>query len=1072
LSIQPPHYPDSVSSPRARKAGLAVWWWRVAIAAASIAIVAANVWLWNARSWTVAPPRASEVDESGARQALIERVGPQRTLEARLTGFAWGARPPVLRSESATSRRPSAVLAAAGLALQQTERGETAGADRVAGLAYLLVGEYERAVERLEESRQSMPAPSASVLSDLAAAYLERGRLHDRAADVAKGADWACRAVTVSDAPLAAWFNRALALEQLGLRDRAIAAWTDYLTRAAVVERTREASEPQWAEEARQRRRALEASRPTTIWLSERELLVSGAAFARDGEVARLGAAWPAGVREYVQDVLLPAWGQATLDGDAPAADVALNRARRLAAVTGGEENQRILTAMVDRVSHFARASSRAARTRLAGGLVAYGEGRRLYEANDVIRASASFTQATLGLNDLPALASWSRLHDAIGFYLTSDFAEMRRLLAQIVEEASAHGDFALRGRSQRLQGVTAARLGRFSDAFDLDLAAHGDYLRALDREEAAGMEAAIAEVAELSGRLGEAWRWQLRAIRHADVLTKVRRKAGVFAGTVWASTRQGYFSLASEFQLELVERSLHPADQADPVASVEALLLGARLLREAGRVDDARRQAAAGRSALARVPDPQYRARLDLELEIVDALLSDTADSLVRLTHAIERTNALGSDARAPELFLARSRFFTRERRFAEARRDLELGLNVVAEHRALQATRRMRVGVKDYRRELLAELIDVTAQLDPSGRLSWESAERYRAEEVYSSAPANDRPALALEAVMQSLSIDRDVVQFAETTTHVYRWHFRRDRRLRFDVLRFPPDEIASLTARWLRAVAAERNGDGYAVKLHAVLLGGLDLAGDPTRGRDLVVVPDGSLHRLPFAALRSGNSAGTLGSISTIQFALSSRLLNSGTRPRPRKMIAFASANAGGGPPLPSAVAEAEHVFEQYSAGRVHRGDESTWAAFESALNEADVVHVAAHASAGSEDRSPTLALSGQASGESAKPLNAEPRVRTVVLSACSTAAGLAFASEGPLSMTQDLLARGVSDVIGTLWPVDDDEARQFMILLHKELSLGSTPAIAVRATQLAFMKRGAPPRAWMPYVVYSR
>jgi hypothetical protein len=261
----PDSTPTSAAPPRTRSP---LWWWGTGLAlAASIAVIAAaNGMLWVGRTTPSRTTVADELEDGGARRTLIEQVGPHRTAEARLSGFSWGAVPSVLRSGNEVSRRPPEILAAAGRALEQTDQKETAGAQRVAGLAYLLLGDYERAIERLERARQSTPTPPASVLSDLAAAYLERGRLQGRAADLTKGAELAEQAVVRPDALPAAWFNRALALEQLGLRDRAMTAWKDYLARAVpgAPGAGPAAEESRWIDEARQRLRDLEATPPTT----------------------------------------------------------------------------------------------------------------------------------------------------------------------------------------------------------------------------------------------------------------------------------------------------------------------------------------------------------------------------------------------------------------------------------------------------------------------------------------------------------------------------------------------------------------------------------------------------------------------------------------------------------------------------------------------------------------------------------------------------------------------------------------------------------------------------------------
>jgi CHAT domain-containing protein len=51
------------------------------------------------------------------------------------------------------------------------------------------------------------------------------------------------------------------------------------------------------------------------------------------------------------------------------------------------------------------------------------------------------------------------------------------------------------------------------------------------------------------------------------------------------------------------------------------------------------------------------------------------------------------------------------------------------------------------------------------------------------------------------------------------------------------------------------------------------------------------------------------------------------------------------------------------------------------------------------------------------------------------------------------------------VATLWPIDDDAAAEFFPRLHHYLLGGLSPADAVRATQLEWIrKRNAPPGLW--------
>jgi CHAT domain-containing protein len=93
--------------------------------------------------------------------------------------------------------------------------------------------------------------------------------------------------------------------------------------------------------------------------------------------------------------------------------------------------------------------------------------------------------------------------------------------------------------------------------------------------------------------------------------------------------------------------------------------------------------------------------------------------------------------------------------------------------------------------------------------------------------------------------------------------------------------------------------------------------------------------------------------------------------------------------------------------------------------------------------------------------------------VVLSACDTAKGDVDYSEGVFGLARALRTAGARNVLVTLWPLDDQAARDFMVDFYKNW-LGqsrSDPARALRDTQLQWIKQDGRrnPRDWAPYVL---
>jgi CHAT domain-containing protein len=93
--------------------------------------------------------------------------------------------------------------------------------------------------------------------------------------------------------------------------------------------------------------------------------------------------------------------------------------------------------------------------------------------------------------------------------------------------------------------------------------------------------------------------------------------------------------------------------------------------------------------------------------------------------------------------------------------------------------------------------------------------------------------------------------------------------------------------------------------------------------------------------------------------------------------------------------------------------------------------------------------------------------------VVLSACDTAQGSVDYSEGVFGLARALRTAGARNVLVTLWPLDDGEARDFMADFYKNWTAQehSDPAGALRDTQRQWIRHAdrRNPRAWAPYVL---
>jgi CHAT domain-containing protein len=134
---------------------------------------------------------------------------------------------------------------------------------------------------------------------------------------------------------------------------------------------------------------------------------------------------------------------------------------------------------------------------------------------------------------------------------------------------------------------------------------------------------------------------------------------------------------------------------------------------------------------------------------------------------------------------------------------------------------------------------------------------------------------------------------------------------------------------------------------------------------------------------------------------------------------------------------------------------------------------VLHVSAHALVRSVVPSESLLL--LADGGVPLPALAELPLRgaTVVLSACSSAAGKAHGGEGEASLLWGPLGAGARAVVASLWPVNQQATCDLMGQFHHWLARGSGEAEALRLARatLAAAPNYAHPHYWAGFAAFG-
>jgi CHAT domain-containing protein len=233
-----------------------------------------------------------------------------------------------------------------------------------------------------------------------------------------------------------------------------------------------------------------------------------------------------------------------------------------------------------------------------------------------------------------------------------------------------------------------------------------------------------------------------------------------------------------------------------------------------------------------------------------------------------------------------------------------------------------------------------------------------------------------------------------------------------------------------------AARLSADLRVTRLRALLIEPLAVAGDA----ELVVVPVGHLHGIPWSALRD---------------APVSLAPSAGLWARTRQ-AALAHDGAGPtvlveGPSLPGATTEIRRLRELYPGAVAIGPPDSTAQAVLRRLDGAALVHLACHGWLRSDNPlfSSLILSDGPLTVQELRTSGVAPH--RLVLASCQSGADVAYAGDEVVGFISSLLARGTAGVVASVAAVPDVAAVELMHALHEQLTAGSTLAHALYAAR---------------------
>lgn len=973
----------------------------------------------------------------------LEKLAPRsaRAVETRLSAdIPWAAYRGPMRASTGAAPDPARLKLGGevGEIVDRADREQTASWQHAAGVGLVLYEMPADAVGRLQAAA-ALERGNPRIWSDLAAAQYAAALRLDRPSLYPEALASADQALRLDPRLPEALFNRALVLERLGLKAQARDAWNRYL---AV-----DGSSP-WAVEARQRLARLPVSTSEERFRTELPRLERAAAAGDATTVRAVVDAYRQQTRTTAEVVTLGKWAEAHQRGDAAAGERSLAVARSIGEMlqtASGESLLRDAVATIEQTPD--------ARARLAEAHVVYLRGRLAYSRRqpasaepDLRRAASLFAAAA---NPMALVA---RYYAACIRYDLNDVAGASGELARLLEEVEARPSYIALAAQVRWQLALCAMVdGDWQAATSLLQASRASFARLGERSNGGFLDALLANALGAMGRADDDWAARIRSFEALSGEGQSDRVPASLSEAATMELRAGRPEVARSL-LE-IEEAVNRASGFDVLLAyglVRATVLSVNLGDPATaslKATDAERTARG-------IADPALRTRALADASL--ALGAATADRAA-LTRAIDGYQAIERPAFLPEARLFRARTELRDGNVEAALRDVDAGIAELERHRIHYAGSVSGRGVFDAGTEIFRLGMRLALDRgDTAGAFSY--AERSRA---YFVAKDGDPPAIGAEALQARL---------AGSGTAVLELVVLPEELLAFcitaDSVRVARSAVSSVQ---LAKLVSQDDADG---RLYDWLIRPSEAG--IAAAQQLIVVPDPVLEGVSFAGLWDAREKRHLIERLAVAVAPSASALRRETGARHLQSvtaIALPTGEQGENVALPQASAELGAIASLYGNAVVLGGSSATLESFRTHARDAAVIHIAGHTERRGRAGESALAFLGPRGhgleyvswrGLVAMTLRSHP---VVVLAACETLQRPRSPQTFALSLGGGFLAAGAPEVIGTLVPLADNDARALFEDVHRELRAGFTPAEALRRTQLRAL--GDPQRRSLPW-----
>lgn len=962
--------------------------------------------------------------------------------------------------------------------------------------------------EPLQKESQQVPDPTrkyargasadpqdAQGWSKLAGVYLDRAQKIGNPRDFLRAYEAAVQALEKDDRLLEALFRKAEALEGLFLFDASRSAWRE-------LEQT-----PSWAALANRRLKALEQPQAVVQW-DEQEMALREAALQGDtDQVKAIVDQHRQAAREYAEQRLFGAWGDAMLANQRQAADDDLIVLRAVGDALARTSGDRLVQDSVADIDEALNTEDLQRLGKLARGTRDFRDGYKAYKARLEGPARSKLIAAYKALHEADCALAWRASFFLVStHYVFNEYAEAlagAALLADAIEtEELPYG--ALLAHAYWIKGMAEATLGKTREAVE-DLTKSFNGFESLgESENAANINCRLGQVLMARGQRSEAWRVIYRALRNIPSLRDPDQVGTVYMIAGNAALEDGFHDAALLFQEERVRQSL--LSEGNSLAQVEAFTWLARFQHHQGDDEGAQASLQEARRLVGKVGAKQ-RPRRQADLAMIEGMILKEEDpdrAAELLTSALfvyqQEKNAIFS----LWTLLARGQAYRQKGKDYLAEQDFEKAMAYYNDMGETLEAEDLRLALLEETDAGFDEMVGLQVDRGNSDR-AFAYADRARtrvlprsASKLWTGLPdettlllATEPQPLRLDEIRRRLPQGVTLVQFSVLPDRVLIWTLRRSGGgERFLSKQIPRKDLEDLVA-WFRDIDSKDWGKASEELFDLLIRPWLSTVSAEER---IVFIPDKVLHWVTFSALKDSRSGDYLIETHPVAVAPSATLyVNALERqdvklPRGRRGLVVGEPEIDHSVPgnetlssLPGAKEEAEGLAERTKA-ELLVGEDATEADFRAAAPQAEWIQFSGHAVI---DPANTLlsrlVLAPGKNGDSDNGALTAREIyslklngtRIVVLAACDTGNEYVPGGEGVTSLARAFLAAGVPTVVASLWSVDDKATGRLFEYFHSSYQKSGDPVIALREAQLKMLRspeeKENSPSSWAAFEV---